>query len=304
MWTLQDVQTGGAGLAELDSGSGLQGQDAVNFLNRYRPKQQTPAPAPAAAPTPTTGGGLQAATPTAPPPAPTAQQGQTSQTPVAPAGQPPQTIQGAYQQALMSRLTANPTPGSVQDDPALAAQSGAFKQAQSRGEARQRNALAERAAATGTLESGGFDAGVQQLGADRAFAEGQFDAGLIGQAREQRMNELFQALALAGNQLGEDERMQLQLELLELQRQQQADATRLGGRELDIREQGINAQNTLGQGDLSLRGELGRGQLGLGLLSTLLNDRQVNTGQGIQLGLGTAGLNQNAVLGLLQGTRS
>ena len=232
---------------------------------------------------------------------PTAAIGATSTTPAQNPQQPATTIQGAYQNALLKQLNTNPVVNSVQEDPALAAQSGAFRQAAARSEQRQRNAAAERAAATGTLESGGFDATVQQIGNDRAFAESQNDAQLLGGARQQRMNELYQALALGGNQLNEDEKNQIQLQLMELEKQQNAATNALAGRELDIRQSGIDSQTRLGQGDLDLRGYLGKGQLGLGLLSTLLNDRQVNTGQGIQLGLGQAGLNQQALLGLLGG---
>jgi len=290
---------------KLQSGQTINGQ---TWTHNGQGWEVSPAGQPAPQPgVPVTGGpdyvAPAPAPPPPPPPAPTAQLGHTSTTPVAPSvaegGQPPATIQGAYQSALLQRLNANPVVNSVQDDPALAAQSGAFRQAAARGEARQRNAAAERAAGTGTLESGGFDSTLQQIGNDRAFAESQHDSQLLGGAREQRMNELYQALALGGQQLDNDTKAQIQLELTKLEKEQNAASNALAGRELDIRQRGIDSQTQLGQGDLSLRDRLGSGQLGLGLLSTLLNDRQVNTGQGIQLGLGTAGLNQNALLGLL-----
>lgn len=251
-------------------------------------------------PTPDTAAPAAAPAPAAPPPpAPVAQPGQLANTPAAP-GQPA-TVSSAFRDALMARLQANPAPTAVTEDPALAAQSGAFKQAQARAEARNRSALAERAAATGTLESGAFDAGVQALGADRAFAEGQFDAGLLSDARQQRMQELASWLGIAGNLIGEQDRVALQTELMRLQEEDAAAQRALQARGLDIQERGITTQGELGRSDIGLRTELGRGNLGLGLLGLLLGDRNTRTGQGIQLAGLESGLNTQALLGLLGG---
>ena len=148
-------------------------------------------------------------------------------------------------------------------------QRGAFQRGQGRQLERAKNAAAERAASSGTLASGGFEATQQGIDQAAAGQAGDFEAGLAVQQIGRQREDLQQAMQLA----------------------QQA------GLATEARQ----LQEKLGQADLELRRYLGRGQLGLGMLGTLLNNQQA----GNQLGFNYAQLqnqmNQQSLQQLLGG---
>jgi hypothetical protein len=191
----------------------------------------------------------------------------------------------AFRSALTQRLTANPIPTSIADDPVLAAQSGAMRQASARQAARDRSTGIEAAGATGLESSGAASGMVRKLGQDRAFNEGQADAKLLGDARSQRMGELFQALGLAGNYDVADRGLAEQT------------AGRIAGQ--DIQRQGLSAQTSLGNADLALRDRQGTRGQDLQLMDLLMGDRYRNSALGLNAGLAEAGLNTQALLGLM-----
>lgn len=139
--------------------------------------------------------------------------------PIAPQGAaPPATppalnpLNTALKDALLKLLgQGDPT----LDDPALAAQSGAFGVQQQRAKERARSAMAERFAANGGpgVDSGAFDSELRSLDEQQGEAQGGFDAQLLGDERAKRHQELLQAAALAGNQLSEEEKLAFQKEL-------------------------------------------------------------------------------------------
>lgn len=198
----------------------------------------------------------------------------------APAGNP---MTDAFRSALTQRLTANPIPTSIESDPVLAAQSGAMRQASARQAARERSTGMEAAAANGLPG----DAMARRVAADRVFREGQADAKLLGDARSERMGELFQALGLAGNyDMGE-------------RNLAESREGRIAGQ--DIQRQGLAAQTALGQGDLSLRDRLGTRGQDLELMSLLLADRDRGVGRGLQAAGLTSGLNTQALIAAMNG---
>lgn len=199
----------------------------------------------------------------------------------------PNPLGDVFRSALVSRLQANPTPTSIADDPVLAAQSAAFRQSSARQAARDRSAAVEAAGAQGLESSGATSSMTRKLDADRAFREGQFDAGLLGDARTQRMQELQAFLGIAGNTLSNEERNALEREM--------------GLLDASVRREGIASQASLGAGDLALRGELGRGGLQQNLLSILLNNRTDNDRTALSAAGLELGANTNALRALLGG---
>jgi hypothetical protein len=255
------------------------------------PPLQAAQPAPAAAPTAPTGdpfaasgGGVQLPTGQwVPANHPMAQPGGAAGAGgggAAAAGNP---MTDAFRSALTQRLQANPIPTSIEGDPVLAAQSGAMRQASARQAARERSTGMEAAAANGLPG----DAMARRVASDRVFREGQSDAKLLGDARSERMGELFQALGLAGNyDMGE-------------RNLAETTAGRLAGQ--DIQRAGLSAQTALGQGDLSLRERLGTRGQDLELMSLLLSDRDRGVGRGLQAAGLTSGLNTQALIAAMGG---
>jgi hypothetical protein len=121
----------------------------------------------------------------------------------APAGGPPQTIQGAFSQSLMALLNG-PSPADAAKNVGSSAPVTAFNAAQQRNEARDRAFMAERAAADGWSDSGGFESGIQGLRAQRGFNEAQFAGEQAGKMEDGRRQELLSALSMA-MQLGDNE---------------------------------------------------------------------------------------------------
>jgi len=191
----------------------------------------------------------------------------------------PTTAAGAFQQALVNRLTAPPPDAT---SPAIAPAIAANKLAGQRGMERGRAQLAERAAVEGTSNSGGFDTALQGLNQDRATQEGQFAGQAIQGQAAQQAQELTSALALYGNMMTEQDRLAMQEKLANLSAQ--------------VQRESIANQASLGGQDIALRNKLGEGNLNLGLLSALMGNQVQNSSLGLQAGLGQANLNQNAVL--------
>jgi hypothetical protein len=177
-----------------------------------------------------------------------------------------QTIQNQFRDALLGQLNTNPNTVSL-SDPSLAPQVRAFQDAQTRSLAQQQQQLAEQAFAGGTRTTGAYGADLGALQQQQGEAIGQHNSDLIANEQQRRTQNLFNALGLGGNLLTQGS------------------------------AQGI--QNSLGQGDLALRGHLGRGQLGLGLLQTLLGDRQANDRLGFDAANAGQGFNQSAILKML-----
>lgn len=162
--------------------------------------------------------------------------------PGAPAGASYQTpaITDEVTRILMARLKELQNPGDVDHDPLYQQSVRAYQVGQLRAADRQRNALAERAAATGTgTSSGGFNVGVAGINERAGENSAQYRSGLAMdrlQAREAQLNQAIQMARAVGQ---DDIANQLEVQRLSLQQE-------------------------LGRGDLALRSELGRGQLGLG----------------------------------------
>jgi hypothetical protein len=194
----------------------------------------------------------------------------------------PTTIAQSFQQGLVNRL--NPQAASAAS-PGIAPAIQANQLAEQRGMERNRNLLAERAAANGTNNSGGFETGLLGLAQDRAQREGQFEGNAVMQEQDRIGRDQNSALGLAGSMLSGQQNLGQQMELANL--------------DASLRRQGMDAQNSLGRGDLDLRSRLGEGQLNLGLLSQLLNNDQF----GKQLGQNAAQFGQqldtNTILGLI-----
>jgi hypothetical protein len=204
-------------------------------------------------------------------------------------GQPaqgaPATAAGAFQQALLNRLAPEQaTAQSAELQPAL----NANRLAEQRGMERNRAMLAERAAANGTNNSGGFETGLMSLAQDRAGREGQYEAGAVSDLNDKNRSAQLMMAQLAGGMLQNNDAQGLQRYIADQGNQ----TSRMG----------IESQTALGRGDLGLRGELGRGQLNLGLLQALMGGEQFGQAEAGQNARFSAGLNQDALfrsLGLL-----
>lgn len=194
----------------------------------------------------------------------------------------PTTVAQSFQQALVNRL--NPTPISS-SSPEVAPAIQANQLAEQRGFERNRNLVAERAAAQGTDMSGGFETTLRGLAQDRAQREGQFAGNAVMQGNLERGVNDRNALGMAGSLLSGNAGLQQQTDLANL------DAT--------LRREGLAQQGQLGNADINLRSTLGQGQLNLGLLSTLLGNQQFNQSLSQNADQFGAGLDQQGLLGLL-----
>lgn len=152
---------------------------------------------------------------------------------------------------------------------------------QSQQSARQMQAqAAERAAAEGTLQGGGFSSTVQQIMEQAREQAGDKQAELMFSKSRERQAQIQQALQLGAGLLDTQQERNLRRELADLQNEQQfqqlgvqrdlgfgdlnlrsalgfgdQDLRRyLGEGDLDLRSRGLDLQGELGRGDLSLRG--------------------------------------------------
>jgi hypothetical protein len=194
------------------------------------------------------------------------------------------TVAQSFQQALVNRL--NPQAVSAQSAsvaPAIAAN----KLTEQRGLESNQNALAERAAATGTNMSGGFESQLLGLKQDSAGRHANFVGNAVQRANELENQNMTSSLGMVGSLLGGQASLAQQQQLADLDAQ--------------LRREGLAQQGELGRGDLALRGRLGEGQLSLGLLSALLGHDQFGRSlsqQGAQFG---QSLDQQGLLALLGG---
>lgn len=188
----------------------------------------------------------------------------------------------SFFQGLINRL--NPQAVSA-SNPAIQPAIQANQLAEQRGFERNRNLLAERAAANGTNNSGGFETSLLGLAQDRAGREGEFEGSAVRDLADRQSREALASMGMAGNLLGGN-----------ANRQQQTDLANL---DAELRRQGLNQQGELGRGDLDLRRRLGEGQLNLGLLGALFQNDQFGRSLGQNAAQFGAGLDQSGLLGLL-----
>jgi hypothetical protein len=185
----------------------------------------------------------------------------------------PTTVAGAFQQALVSKMAPQPISASnPQVAPALAAN----RISEQRGMERDRNILAERAAASGTNMSGGFDTSLLGLSQARSEREGQFAGDKLWQLGQQQSGEGMGAMQMAGGLLS-------------------------GEAQRELQKYGIDTDAALRDKGLGIQEKLGTGQLGLGLLGQQIGDQQFGQGLGAQIGMFSAGQYQDALLRLLGG---
>jgi len=182
---------------------------------------------------------------------------------------------------LMSEGTGQVDP----NRPELVQQRNAFRRGQGRALEQAKRAAAERGAAGGTLNTGGFDADLGTMDLAAAGAEGDFEAGLVTRELEGQRDRMMAAVQLAQQSGQADQARALQERLAQLNAQ--------------IQSRGQDIQGRLGQGDLDLRRLLGMGQLNLGYLNSNRSNDQFYSGLGAQLGMNNARLNQDALMALL-----
>lgn len=143
------------------------------------------------------------------------------------------------------------TPGYDRESPENRMQLDMQRANSARAAERSRSKLAERAAATGTLSTGGFDTGVQGIYAEQGRDDASFEADLARDSLQQQRDQISEALRIGAGLLTADQQNQL--------------TERLAMVDAALRQQGLNLQGQLGRGDLASR-----------LLQLLLGDRQAN----------------------------
>jgi hypothetical protein len=221
----------------------------------------------------------------------------------------------AYQTALLKMLGDSQTPASL-GDAALKNQSDAYAVGQSRSLDQARSAMAERAAAEGSTgtSSGAFDQGLAGLYGQQGENQAGYNANLVGQANQQKLTQMQNALTMMGNDVNSAEGRALQGHIADMQAQIQRDQltqqnSQFGQSQAqqlqesqaanELQKLGITTQGNLGAGDLALRQQLGSGQLNLGLLQALMGNQQFGQNLGAQLGMFSSGQNQQALLQML-----
>lgn len=200
-------------------------------------------------------------------------------TPGSAPGTPQGTVDDTYRQQLLSLMGRYSAPVSP-TDPAIAAQTNAYSAARQMAQREEQAGIAEQAGARGLATSGAADAETQGSQENMGRDIGQNAASTIGTEITNRRNALQQVLTLAGNSMSDDEKNALQLQIAQLD-----DATK---------RYGIDSSAALGQGQLSLQGELGRGGLSLSLLEALMNNQNQENSMGLNYAQLEALLNQNA----------
>jgi len=246
-------------------------------------------------------------------------------------------IDTAFRSALLEILQRDPTQVSV-NDPALAPQSRAFRASAERGALRSRAELMERASAEGVADSEATRAAARAASERADQAIGAHDAALVGEemtARRDQLNTMLQIANARGMQqeandlsrqianldaqlktraLGAQDALSRDLATLDvnskqyladldakLRREGYGTQERLAQLDAEVRRLGINTQGNIGSLEIALRRELGIGELNLGLLSTLLQNNQVNNRLGFDIGQWASVLNKDALLGALSG---
>jgi hypothetical protein len=249
-------------------------------------------------------------------------------------------VNAAFKTRLLELLDQNPTSVSM-TDPAIAAQSAAFRAATERSAQKNRAGLMERASAEGIADSEATRAAGRAIEQEAGQAIGANDAALVGQEIQARRGLMQQALDMA-NQMGlADEANALQRQIAnldavlksrgldltqsaqtlerdlaaldvnskqyladldaQLRREGYSTQERLAQLDAEIRKLGINTQQSLGTLELALRDKLGTGELNLGFLSTLLQNQQANNQLGFDIGQWQSILNRDALLAAMGG---
>lgn len=168
-----------------------------------------------------------------------------------------QRVESGIGQILDQPIGFNP------DDPVFKGQTAAFQRANQRDASRRRAEAAERAAARGTLNAGGFDVDVERISSEQGQKEAAFESQLAAQELQNQRNQIMRALELGAGRLSDTERNELAQRLAQLDA-----ALRLKG--LDLQAQGINQ-----------------------------NNQQFYDSLGANIGLNQAKLNQSAILALI-----
>lgn len=170
-------------------------------------------------------------------------------------GATPQTIQGAYQDA-MQRILSGPTPEAYAQGAAQGPEAAAYRLARNRQLERDRQQNALSSAYGGTSNVGGLD---RALKGQAAEGEAQFVGQLTGQRMNERRQELMAAMQLAAAQGDAAAARALQQQLAQM------DAA--------LREKGLGVQERLGSADIDTRMGIARmddatrqllGKLGIG----------------------------------------
>lgn len=115
-------------------------------------------------------------------------------------------------QSFLDALKTSSTPYTA-DSPEIAPSIAASRTGSQRALDQTRNAIAERAYATGNLNTAGFDQQQQQAVEGFGQNESQTEAGLVSQFNQQRMQMLAALLGQGGNQVNNQNSLALQEEL-------------------------------------------------------------------------------------------
>jgi len=173
------------------------------------------------------------------------------------------------QEQLQQLLQTGSTPGMTLDpnNPAITAQRSAFNRRNEQQTGRERLAMAERAAASNGLGSGGFSADIAGAENARAGRAADFEGQLLGQELSSQRDRVMQGLQMA-NQTGNAAMSRALQE-------------KLGLIDADIRRTGQ------------------KGQLGLGMLQTLLGNQRAQDALGFNYAQLGANANQNFLNSIL-----
>lgn len=288
----KDYQGVDFGAKDFQSGTAVPGQSGQYFVHNGQGWGVSDSPT----------GGAQAQPPGQPAPAPvpgvttpTTTQTDVLQTAGTVGAQPtqgqPATIAGTFQQALLNRLAPQDL---TANNPAIAGSIAANRNAESRGLAKTREALAERAATTG--QSGAFDTNLRQAYGDSAGRQAAFEGNALQGLHQQQANDLTSALGMAGSMLNSQSGQDLQKYLAGQGRDLQK-----YGLDLDaaLRREGLSSQSQLGNRGYDIQELLGKGNLNLGLLGLLQGNDQFNSNLAANLGMFNSSQSQNALLQLL-----
>jgi hypothetical protein len=181
-----------------------------------------------------------------------------------------QSVEQGIQQRIDQPIGFNP------DDPIFKGQTAAFQRASDRDTARKRAELAERSAARGTLNAGGFDVDTERILTEQGQNEQAFETQLAGTELRSQRDQVMRALELGAGRLSDTERNAL--------------AERLAQLDAALRREGLALQGLLGNRSLNIQE---RGQSN--------QNNQFYDQLGASIGLNQAQLNQNAILQLLNG---
>ncbi len=215
-----------------------------------------PAPAPAAAPAPAPIAGPQT-------------------------GATPQSIQGAYQDA-MQNILKGPSPEAYAAGAAKGPEAAAYRIASQRGLERGQAQNAESSAYSGLSNAGGRDRAMRSAAAE---GEAQFVGNLTGQRMNDRRQELMQAMQLAAAQGDSAAARDLQMKLAQMDQA--------------LRDKGLNIQQGLGDADIGLRRDQMNNQFTLGNRDLDLRKLLGMTGYGLDAASLQQGANQSALMALL-----